>query len=184
MIVEISTQTLKEFGISANDYLYLYLLHSNAHDDLVDLTFKVDLEELQTKGFLKLGETAKDHIVRAQFFRASLTPFDQMWSELLSHFPLKVIDPKSGVRLLRSKDPNAATNAQARKKYKKYVSSNPDKHKVVIKALQTELKIRREGDTMHFMQMLSTWVNQCTWEKYIGIDDTNEQPKGRITRQL
>lgn len=184
MIVEISTQTLKEFGISANDYLYLYLLHSNAHDDLVDLPFEVELESLQTKGFLKLGETAKDHVVREKFLTKRFTPFEQMWSELLSHFPLKVHDTKGGLRVLRSKDPNAATNAQAKKKYKSYLKSNPDKHVEVIKALETELDIRRAGGTMHFMQMLSTWVNQCTWEKYIGLDTDDGTKSSRITRQL
>jgi hypothetical protein len=106
-----------------------------------------------------------------------------MWSELLSHFPLKVQDPKGSIRVLRSKDADSETNAIAKKKYKQYLSSNPNKHKQVIKALETELKIRKDGGNMHFMQMLRTWVHQKTWEQYIGLD-AEPSSKGRITRQL
>ena len=183
MVVEISTESLKEFGISANDYLYLHLLCNKGHDILVDLDLDVNLEDLQTKGFLKVGETVEDHVVREKFLTEHFTPFDQMWSELLSHFPLKVADARGSVRVLRSKDSNAATNAGAKKKYKQYLKSDPNKHKEVIKALENELKIRRDGGTMHFMQMLNTWINQHTWEKYIGLE-ADEPSKGRITRQL
>jgi hypothetical protein len=183
MVVEISTETLKEFGISANDYLYLHLLCNKGHDILVDLDLDVDLEDLQTKGFLKVGETVEDHVVREKFLTKHFTPFDQMWSELLSHFPLKVQDPKGSIRVLRSKDADSETNAIAKKKYKQYLSSNPNKHKQVIKALETELKIRKDGGNMHFMQMLRTWVHQKTWEQYIGLD-AEPSSKGRITRQL
>lgn len=184
MVVEISTESLKDFGISANDYLYLYLIHQKAHDVLVSLSLDVDLEALQTKGFIKLGDKIEDHIVREQFLRKNFTPFEQMWSELVSHFPLKVTDKRGATRILRSKDANTATNAAAKKKYRQYLKSNPNKHREVVKALETELKIRRDGDTMHFMQMLSTWVNQHTWEKYIGIDTDEESTDRRITRQL
>lgn len=183
MLVEISTESLKEFGISADDYLYLYLLCNKGHDILVELSLNVDLEALQTKGFLKVGETVEDHVVREKFLTKHFTPFDQMWSELLSHFPLKVQDARGSIRVLRSKDSNAATNAGAKKKYKQYLKGDPNKHKEVIKALENELRIRRDGGTMHFMQMLNTWVNQSTWEKYIGLD-ADEPSKGRITRQL
>ena len=183
MIIEISTENLKDFGISADDYLYLYLIHQKAYDVLVSLSLRVDLEALQTKGFVKLGDKIEEHIVREAFLKKNFTPFEQMWAELVSHFPLKVTDNRGAVRVLRSKDPNTSTNEAAKKKYRQYLKSNPNKHKEVIKALETELKIRSQGDTMSFMQMLSTWVNQHTWEKYIGLD-SNEQSDRRTTRQL
>lgn len=184
MVVEISIKNLQEFGISANDYLYLYLLCNKAYDILVSLDLEVDLEALQTKGFVKVGETVEDHIVREKFLTKHFTPFEQLWSELLSHFPLKVQDARGSIRVLRSKDPNAATNSQSKKKYKQYLKSNPNKHVEVISALQTELSIRKEGGTLHFMQMLNTWINQHTWEKYIGLDTDEQQDSRRITRQL
>ena len=66
MIVEICTKSLKDFGITADEYLYLSLLHSGSHDVIDDLKLVVRLEVLQTKGLVKLGEI-KDHVVRAKF---------------------------------------------------------------------------------------------------------------------
>lgn len=184
MIVEISTETLQEFGISANDYLYLQLLCNKSYDILVSLDLDVNLEDLQTKGFLKMGENVEDHIVREKFLSTHFTPFDQLWSELLSHFPIKVQSNKGEVRVLRSIDPSAETNKKAKDKYEKYLRLNPNKHSEVIKALKTELDIKRGSDQMFFMQLLTTWVNQRTWEKYIGIDAEKQKDSRRITRQL
>ena len=107
-----------------------------------------------------------------------------MWHGLLSHFPLKV-NSKTGVRVLRAKDAMAKANEKARLRYQKYVGGNIHKHNEVIKALQTELDIRRKGDQLEYMQQLTTWVNNHTWEKYIGLDESNTESRSiRITRQL
>ena len=90
MIVEIDIKSLKDFGITADEYVYLQLLQSGSHDVIDDLKLVVRLEVMQTKGLVKLGESTDQHVVRDRFSSANSTPFDQMWSELLSHFPLKV----------------------------------------------------------------------------------------------
>ena len=67
MIVEVNTDILSKFGITADDFLYLYLLHAKSYDCLEQLTLKPDTEALQTKGLIKLGEELRDHIVRQTF---------------------------------------------------------------------------------------------------------------------
>lgn len=182
MNIEISIKSLKNFGISADEFVYLKLLQACRHDVLSDLKLVVDLEDLQTKGYLKLGETVENHVVRSKFTNPSEVPFDAMWSELLSHFPLKVY-VKGSVRVLRTKDPDAISNKDSKKKYKKYVKGDINRHRAVIEGLQNELDIRRKGDQMGYMQMLSTWINQCTWEKYLDLNDPKDNER-RITRQL
>jgi len=182
MIVEICTKSLKDFGITADEYLYLSLLHSGSHDVIDDLKLVVRLEVLQTKGLVKLGEETKDHVVRAKFSAPNATPFDQMWADLLSHFPLKVY-ANGGVRPLRAKDPNAATNQRARKQYKKYIGGSVVKHKEVIRCLKVELDHRKKANNLGYMQMLSTWVNQHSWEKYQDLTDSSDNER-RITREL
>ena len=93
-----------------------------------------------------------------------------MWTELLTYFPLRV-----GSRVLRAKDSNAKANEKPRIRYEKYLNGNIGKHKEVIKALKTELDMRRHHNSLQFMQQLTTWVNQHTWEKYIGIDLSDKQ---------
>lgn len=179
MNVEISTESLTNLCITADEYLYLYLLHHKAYDILATLSLNVDTETLQTKGYLKLGQEASAHTVREPFYSHLESPFSQMWSELLAHFPLKV-----GSRVLRARDANAKANEKARTRYEKYLGGNAGKHKEVIKALLTELDMRRRDDSLKFMQQLTTWVNNHTWEKYIGLDDEPTDTPSRITRQL
>ena len=79
----------------------------------------------------------------------------------------------------------AKANEKARIRYHKYVGNDINKHNEVIKALQTELDIRRKGNGLEYMQQLVTWVNNHTWEKYIGLDESESKSgSARITRQL
>jgi hypothetical protein len=183
MIVEISTETLKDFGISANDYLYLYLLSNKCYEVIVELNLDVELEDLQTKGLIKIGEELQSHTVRDKFINYNRLPEDQMWSELLSYFPLKVSGNRGEVRVLRSKDAESANNSQAKKKYLAYLKGSTLRHKEVVDALKNELDIRNKSNSLFYMQMLNTWVNQRTWEKYIDLKaDVTTTP--RVTRQL
>jgi len=183
MIVEISTISLKDFGITADEYVYLQLLQSGSHDVIDDLELVVRLEVLQTKGLVKLGESTDQHVVRDKFSSANSTPFDQMWSELLSHFPLKVY-ANGGIRPLRAKDPNASTNNRARKQYKKYIGDSVAKHKEVIRCLGVELDQRKKANNLGYMQMLSTWVTQHSWQKYQDLTESLDNNERRITREL
>ena len=110
--------------------------------------------------------------------------FDQMWSDLLSHFPLKVYS-KGSIRVLRAKDANAKANLKAKNKYRTVVGNNKATHDRIVRLLKVELDIRRKSDSLAFMQQLQTWVNGYTWEKYEDMtEDDSEQQDGRITRRL
>jgi hypothetical protein len=56
-------------------------------------------------------------------------------------------------------------------------------HRQAVEALKNELEIRKQSNNLFFMQMLSTWVNQRTWEKYIDIKP-DVTATTRVTRQL
>ena len=184
MIIEINTDILQNFGITADDFLYLYLLHAKSYDCLEQLTLKPNTEALQTKGLIKLGEEPQDHVVRQAFLDMFQASFDQMWSELLSHFPLKVMG-KQGLRYLRGRDANAKTNQKSRRAYERYVGTDKTKHDFVMKCLKNELVHRKLTSSLGYMQQLQTWVNNHTWEKYDTIDNEKATRKSsRITRKL
>ena len=184
MLVEINTEVLKKFGISADDFLYLYLLHAKSYDCLEGLTLNLDPEALQTKGLLKLGEELQDHTIRQSFLDMFQVPFDQMWSELLSHFPLKVYN-NGQMRVLRAKDANAKANSKAREKYRKIVKEDLVKHQFIVKCLINELELRKSTNTLGYMQMLATWVNNYTWEQYEDVEnEQSPEEQRRITRKL
>jgi len=183
MLIEINTDILQKFGITADDFLYLYLLHAKSYDCLKRLSLKPNTSLLQTKGLIKLGEELEDHIVRQAFLDMFQSSFDQMWSDLLSHFPLKVYN-NGQMRVLRAKDANAKANSKARDKYHKIVKEDLVKHQFIIKCLINELELRKSTNTLGWMQMLPTWINNYTWEKYEDIEDNSPNDKARITRQL
>lgn len=184
MLVEINTEVLKKFGISADDFLYLYLLHAKASHVGKELDIKPDLEDLQTKGLIKLGDKPSEHIVRYDFLTIVEDDFDRMWPELVSHFPLKVMG-KDGLRMLRARDANAKTNQKAKRAYEKYVGKDKTKHDYIMKCLKNELVHRKLTSSLGYMQQLQTWVNNHTWEKYDTIDNEKATSKSsRITRKL
>jgi hypothetical protein len=159
MTIEIDTDVLKDLDISADDFVYLYLLHAKAYD--VIHLLKPDTEALQRKGLIKVGEEPEDNVVRQKFIDTIEDNFDRMWSDLLSHFPIKVYN-QGQVRVLRI-----------------------SKHKKIVQCLINELEFRKTNNQIGYMQMLQTWVNGHSWEKYedVNVGRTEEQER-RITRKL
>ena len=182
MIIEIDTERLANLGLTPDEYVYLTMLSRNE----IDSSFKldVDLELLQTNGWVKLGE-GDDVTLRDKFGSSTVSDFDQMWHGLLSRFPLKVIN-QGQVRMLRAKDPDSKANGKAKSKYQKIVGTDKEKHNRIIECLNRELDFRRKGNGLGYMQMLDTWINNHSWEKYTDTNDTTEpEPNtGRITRSL
>lgn len=182
MIIEIDTERLANLGLSSDEYVYLTMLSRNEIDS--SLKLNVDLELLQTNGWVKIGED-DEVTLRDKFDSSTISDFDQMWHGLLSRFPLKVIN-QGTVRMLRAKDPDSKANSKSKAKYKKIVGTDKEKHDRIIQCLNRELDLRRKGNGLGYMQMLETWINNHSWEKYTDTNDTTEPESntGRITRSL
>lgn len=182
MIIEIDTERLTNLGLSSDEYVYLTMLSRNEIDS--SLKLNVDLELLQTNGWVKIGED-DEVTLRDKFDSSTISDFDQMWHGLLSRFPLKVIN-QGTVRMLRAKDPDSKANSKSKAKYKKIVGTDKEKHDRIIQCLNRELDLRRKGNGLGYMQMLETWINNHSWEKYTDTNDTTEPESntGRITRTL
>jgi hypothetical protein len=186
MIIEINTDTLTEIGITADDFLYLYLLHASDYELVKKLKLKPNTKALQIKSLVKLGEELEDHTIRQEFLDLFQNSFDSMWSELLSHFPIKV-SSKGSLRILRARASNAKANQKSKIKYKSIIGKDKTKHKRIVKCLENELAFRKQADSLGFMKMLQTWVNSYEWENYEDIDgakETTGTTVRRITRKL
>jgi len=184
MILEINTEILKKFGITADDFLYLYLLYSECYDLIEKLNLQPNTDSLQTKGLIKLGEEVQDHIIRQKFLDLFQVKFDVLWSELLSHFPIRVYN-NGNLRVLRAKNAHAKANDKAKEKYKKILNGSKILHDNIIQSLKNELEVRKSTNTLGWMQMLPTWINNYTWEKYEDIEnEKSPEEQRRITRKL
>ena len=182
MHVEIDIDLLLHNDISSDDYLALYALYMKGYKILSKLKLSPNWEDLQKKGFIKLGEEIEDHIVRQEFIDLFSSDFDQMFVELLAAYPMKV-QTKTGVRVLHATDPDSKANKKAKDRYNRVVGNKRFIHTKILKLLEKQLKIER--GRLEYLQSLEVWINNHTWEKYTNIDDNGgSEEDARITRRL
>ncbi len=183
MVIELNLETLAELGLSPNEFVFLTMINRGADEtDLVE-KLNIDLEVLQTNGWIKIWEGKT--VIRDKFNGNTAGDFNRMWHDLLSRYPLKV-SANNGVRPLRAKDPDSKANEKSKIKYQKIVKSDIIKHNYIMQCLERELVIRRKANSLGFMQMLDTWINNHSWEKYSDLSESDSKSTdgGRITRQL
>ena len=181
MQIEIDIQLLIDNNISADDYLTLYALYRKGYKTLDNLCLSPNWEKLQSKGFVKLGRTLEEHVIRQEFIDLFASDFDQMFNELLLKYPMKV-NTKTGVRVLHASDPNAKANKKAKDRYRRIVGNKSFVHNRIMKLLDKQLLLERAR--LEYLQNLEVWINNHTWEKYDNMDSNGGQDEPRITRRL
>ena len=185
MKIELDFAILEETGMSADDFVYLYIVYRKGFNYLSTLALKPDLTALQHKGYIKIGDSLENHIIRQEFIDLFVSKFECMFAELVSTYPMKVNTGRGTTRVLHAADPDAKSNDKARDRYKKIVGDKAYKHREIMKCLDKQLKIEREN--LGYMQNLEVWINNYTWEKYENLDENatqNDSTKPRITRSL
>jgi hypothetical protein len=181
MQVQIDVNLLVENGISADDFLALYAIYRKGFKTLDKLKLNPNWDDLQSKGYVKLGDSVEKHIIRQEFIDLFSSDFDQMFAELISTYPMKV-STNRGYRILHAADPNCKSNQKAKAKYSRIVGTKKFVHDKIIKLLKVQLRVER--DKLEYMQQLEVWLNNHTWEKYINMDENAGQSENRITRRL
>jgi len=173
MLIEINTNFLKNIGMSPMEYIFLMHLHKN-EKCAWDMPYKSALS-LQERGYLKIVEMdgKKTAVVRAKFADLIEGDFDKMFAELCSTYPSKV-GTVHNYRALHPRDPDAQGNKISKARYKKIVDGKPQKHALIMKALDSQLKAQRSK--LDFLQLLEVWINKATWDNWMDfeeeIDDT------------
>ena len=182
MQIEIDIDLLIVNDISADDYLALYALYRKGYKTLSELSLSPNWEKLQTQGYVKLGKTLEEHIIRQKFINLFSSDFDQMFNSLLLRYPMKV-RTNTGVRILHASDPDAKANKKAKDRYRRIVGNKKFIHDRIMKLLDAQLRIDR--DRLEYLQNLEVWINNHTWEKYANIEDNaGEDEEQRTTRRL
>ena len=181
MQVQIDVNLLVENDISADDFLALYAIYRKGFKTLDKLKLNPNWDDLQSKGYVKLGDSVEKHIIRQEFIDLFSSDFDQMFAELISTYPMKV-STNRGYRILHAADPNCKSNQKAKAKYSRIVGTKKFVHDKIIKLLKVQLRVER--GKLEYMQQLEVWLNNHTWEKYINMDENAGQSENRITRRL
>ena len=76
MKIELDFEILKETGMSADDYTYLYIVYRKGFNYLSTLNLKPNLTELQHKGYIKIGDSLGNHVIRQEFIDLFVSDFD------------------------------------------------------------------------------------------------------------
>ncbi len=183
MMLEIDFEVLKETKMSADDYIYLYIIYRKGFNYLNILNLKPNIDELIENGYLEAGDSAETQRVTQNFINLFVSNFDQMFTDLVNKYPWKVTSSR-GVRVLHAIDPKAKSNDKARNRYRKIVNNKPVLHRHIMQCLDRQLLVNKED--LGFLQNLEVWINNYTWEKYENLNDyaTENESKPRITRSL
>tara|TARA_R100000908_G_scaffold44503_1_gene21028 strand:- start:457 stop:1005 length:549 start_codon:yes stop_codon:yes gene_type:complete len=182
-MLEIDFEVLKETKMSADDYMYLYLIYRKGFNYLNILNLKPNIDELIENGYLEAGDSVETQRVTQNFINLFVSNFDQMFTDLVTKYPWKVTSSR-GVRVLHAIDPKAKSNDKARNRYRKIVNNKPVLHRHIMQCLDRQLLVNKED--LGFLQNLEVWINNYTWEKYENLNDyaTENKNKPRITRSL
>ena len=181
MQLQIDVNLLVENGISADDFLALYAIYRKGFKTLDKLKLNPNWDDLQSKGYVKLGDSVEKHIIRQEFIDLFSSDFDQMFAELINTYPMKV-STNRGYRILHAADPNCKSNEKAKAKYSRIVGTKKFVHDKIIKLLKVQLRVER--GKLEYMQQLEVWLNNHTWEKYINMDENAGESENRSTRRL
>lgn len=171
MIIYLDTQFLIAQEISTEQYMLCYLLLYGNDTNIIEYSQKCkkfnkeDIDALEAKGFIMNVNPNEDRyklkgLVVTETFKNNIYADDNnLFEELIKIYPESVKGNGSIRRLQTDKE-------KCRKKYASIVKGNIAKHKHILACLQYELNERKISNSMLYMSMLSTWLNQKGWEVY------------------
>ena len=90
MMIEIDFEVLKSTKMSADDYIFLYIIYRKGFNYLNILNLKPNIDDLVQNGYLEKGESVENHRVTQEFINLFVSNFDQMFIELVNKYPWKV----------------------------------------------------------------------------------------------
>lgn len=170
--MDLNIRLISENNLSPDEYVYLYIVYKNAQNLLDKVKLKYDPADLQLRGWVN------ENTVTEKFLDLFVSDVDVMFAELISIYPNRVTTSSGNVRVLCAKNPDAASNKKAKKRYSKLVANKPHIHKYIIRCLNNQLKVQ----DIAYMQNIETWLNNYTWEKYENVEDGEKRE--RISRKL
>lgn len=171
MLVEINLETCLNNNITPNQYTILFLLFKKNygvyHSFLEHIDIDKEFEHLVEVNFVieyKKEFKAEEITLNYSKLKAFFEYEESYFYELLSVFPLKVIN-NGAIRYVRPADCDSKKAKDLKSKYERVIKTKAA-HDNVIKCLEIEKSIRLKSGSLPFIQDLSTWINQRTWEQY------------------
>lgn len=175
MIIDINETKFINSGLNCNQWIYL---SNSVIGECFPNTIHIgEIRDLESKGYIKiLDDECSNIVVKTKaidlFELKGDSSLETMFKTFWNTYPQRV-----GARILRSKDTTTREASEIKRKMLPYlkVEGNFDK---IMKGLQNELNLRKKDNSLLYMQMISTYCNQRTWEKYYDLEE--DKPVERV----
>ena len=162
MTINIDLEVLIKEDLTPDDYVFLWGLYHN--HNLNDVEFYPNHVPLEEKGFIKLGE---DWMLRTKGKELFMPKgLDAKFIEFWTSYPSKVSNGHGGFRALRDSSADTKQALKCKEKYLQILKKSPKLHDLILKAMETYVK-----NESPYLQGIEVFINQQTWNKYIGVDE-------------
>lgn len=191
MKITVETDVLLTNDLTLDEYFILYCIYNKEYN-LLFLIYNCSestnllndlLKGLELKGFIKnvkglvsqIGDLTLVYLKVKGYdlFKSDESVFVKFWNL----YPIKVGTGNS-LRVLKAKDIESTQGKNCKIKFEKITKNDPILENTILKGLEVELQIRKRTNTMQFFQLIDTYLNQKTWEKYSDFEleeDNNER---------
>lgn len=175
--IHIDFNMMEQRGWNINLYLtalkaYLFLV---LKEDIPYKASRSDLDILEKEGLVTIDDSegnleATEALV--ELFESN-DAFDTFYN-LYPHIVTSVVGEK---RILRSATTDTILGKKIRKKWDRITKGNPKIESEIISGLNKEIIDRTNSGNLFYMQLIETWLNNGTWEKYKDIDPKENSSK-------
>lgn len=168
MDLKIDINLLKD--IDFNEYAYLYYAYYGIP---CPIKLNIDYSILDDKGYVHVIPDMEG-VSYTVNLRAKATNLfdvkdvDSKFLEFWGTYPVK-----AGTRILKAVDSDTKEGKDIKKKYLTLIKK-PGMHEKIMLGLTNELASRKKDGSLVFMQLISTWINAQTWEKYQITETTSD----------
>jgi len=171
MNIAINIESLYEYGLSANEYIVLFLIKNNK---LNDTKFNYDkaLEKLKEKQYIDSNGNLTIKIPDELFGDNKVEDLDIYWEQFKDMYP-----KKDGPRRLHD------SPSPCKAKYLRLLKKDLKVHEKVLKGLQSEIDLRsiasKRDDFFPAPKLMSTYINNKSWEGYLDVEEEHPSNSGR-----
>lgn len=188
MKITIETDVLLKNDLTLDEYFILYCIYNKEYNllflvyncsesvNLLNDLFKgLELKQFlkNTKGIVnQLGDLTLVYLKSkgSDLFETEKFSFLTWWNM----YPIKV-GTGNTLRVLKSKDPESTQGKNCKIKFDKLIKGSPEVARQMLKGLEVELQVRKRSNSMQFFQLIDTYINQKTWEKYCDLELEEEK---------
>ena len=160
MLITVDVNKLLELGITADQYVWLKLMH-DSQNHTADRFARLRQQPLN---WSKYAVSTEPFVLNKKALRELFQISDSYFWEFYAEFPLKVPGRNGGYRMLKTQREDTQLAKEMKKKYLSKVKTY-EHHQHVMRCLKADMDHRKRGNSMQFFPAIEAYINGADWEK-------------------